>query len=66
MRVLTEYNENSSHNSTINTSSAYVLALKERVAQATHNMQKKDMEVATLKEELIRKDEKIILLEQQI
>ena len=40
-RVLTEYNENSYKGSNVDTSVAYVIALKERLAQAMQNLTKK-------------------------
>ena len=66
MRVLTEYNENTCQPRMVSSSSAYVLALKERIAQATHNLQQKENEVSSLKEEVVRKDEQLRLLEQQM
>ena len=59
MRVMTEYNENVCKSQTIDTSSTYILALKERVAQATHNLQKKEEQIASLKEDIYTRDERI-------
>ena len=60
--MLTEHNENSSKID----SSDYIIALKERVAQSTLNCRLKEEECVGLREEIVRKDEQIRLLYQQI
>jgi len=42
------------------------LALKEKIAQATHNLTSKDQEIKVWKEEILRKDEHIKMLEQTL
>ena len=66
MRVMTEYNENVCKSQTIDTSSTYILALKERVAQATHNLQKKEEEIQSLKEDIYTRDERIKQFQEKV
>ena len=40
--MLTEHCENTQKNNTFSVSSSYVIALKERIAQAIHNLKEKD------------------------